>query len=108
MSDLNAVTLSEKEAAARLQELHENERRLSDSLIRMKAEHGSASKDLASLQETSREKFGTDDIGELRQMYRKGLETNTESILAYEAGLQDIEKLLNAATEQLSQVDSQG
>lgn len=99
-SEVNAI-LSEKDAIARLQSLDEVERRLSDTLIRMKTEFSVTDKELASLRSTAKEKFGTDDIAELRELYREGLKVNSDNIFEYEAKLSDAEKLINAASEQL-------
>lgn len=108
MSNQPVPTLSEKEAAARLQDLSEKELQLSHSLIRMKAEHEMASKELANLKAIALEKFGTDDIASLRLLYKEGLESNSSKILAFEEGLSDIEKLLNAASQQLAELNAQG
>jgi hypothetical protein len=100
--------MSEKEAIDKLQQLKEKERTLNEKLIRMKAESSSVSKELDALKADARAEFGTDNLEELRALYRKNMEENSASIIQFSKGLEDIELILGHVESQLKELDQQG
>lgn len=97
--------LSERDASSRLLALNAKERNISNEIIRMKAELSAVERELAKARSDAKERFGTDDLDELRLLYRQSLESNSAKIMGYSEGLDDAQKLVDHMNESLRQLE---
>lgn len=100
--------LSDKEAVAKLQHLHQVERTLSETIIQLKTEHSVASANLEAIKAEARADFGTDDLEKLRELYRNILEQNSSSILSFEEGILNAQAVVDRVKQGLRALDEQG
>jgi coproporphyrinogen III oxidase-like Fe-S oxidoreductase len=102
---IEKTTLTDKEAVAKLQELHQKERALSEIIMKMKAEQSVTLSSLEQLKSEARQEFGTDNIEELRKMYRTLMEQNSASIIEYEKGIQHASSVVEQIKQSLAELD---
>ena len=76
--------LSEKQAIERLQSLSTTVQNLNERIIRLKTQKEQTEKDLAAIERRSIEEFGTCNINDMRDIYRKRISEQSKSILEYE------------------------
>jgi hypothetical protein len=96
--------MQKNEMAQRLTALNERERKTQDEEIRIRAKADGIKAQLEAAQQEAREKFGTDNLAELRQKYTKAREEDTRALGQYEETLQMREEILDTITRNLDQL----
>jgi hypothetical protein len=96
--------MQKNEMAQQLTALNERERKSQDQEIRIRAQADGIKTQLEAAQQEAREKFGTDDLAELRQKYTKAREEDTRALGQYEETLQMREEILDTITRNLDQL----
>lgn len=96
---------TDQEAVAKLQQLHQFERKLSDTIIQLRAEHSLTSTTLEALKAEALAEFKTSDIVALRELYRNIMEENTSNIKAFELSLNTTNEVLEKVKAALAELD---
>jgi hypothetical protein len=93
--------MQKNEMAQRLTSLNERERKTQDEEIRIRAQAENIQTQLETAQREAREKFGTDDLTELRQKYSKARDEDLRAMGEYEETLKTREEILDAISHNL-------
>lgn len=80
--------------ATELANLKEREQVARDAEVRLKTQLESVQAELEKACKEAREKFGTDDLAELRTMYSKALDEDQKAIEAFRESIELREKLI--------------
>ena len=86
----------------RLNTLRQRERSANEKLMRLKIELQNMRDALAKAKKEARGQFGTDDVSELREMYRKTLAENAAAVQSYEQGIGEVERIISEIESRLS------
>lgn len=95
--------MQKNEMAQRLAQLKEREQKTREQEIRIRAQEESVLAELEKTKKTVIEEFGTDDLGVLRENYKRAKEEDARAISAYEEGVNVREQLI---TTILSEVEN--
>lgn len=96
--------MQKNEMAQRLTALNERERKTQDDEIRIRAQAENIQTQLEAAQREAREKFGTDDLAELRQKYSKARDEDLRAMGEYEQTLTMREEILDTISQNLDKL----
>mgnify|MGYP003406958287 CR=1 FL=1 len=96
--------MQKNEMAQRLTALNDRERKTQDQEIKIRAQAENIQVQLEAAQKEAREKFGTDDLAELRQKYSKAREEDTRALGEYEQTLSMREEILDTISQNLDKL----
>lgn len=107
MSEENKV-LTEEEQIQRHQDLTKRSKALNDRFIRLQAEHEGLKRNYEREVEEAKKEFGTSDIDELREKYKKERVEGSENIILAEKELSEIESIIAAIDAKREEYSLQG
>jgi hypothetical protein len=96
--------MQKNEMAQRLTSLNERERKTQDEEIRIRAQAENIQTQLEAAQKDAREKFGTDDLTELRQKYSKARDEDLRAMDEYDQTLSLREEILDTISQSLDKL----
>lgn len=96
--------MQKNDMAQRLTSLNERERKTQDDEIRIRAQAENIQTQLEAAQKDAREKFGTDDLTELRQKYSKARDEDLRAMGEYEQTLSLREEILDTISQNLDKL----
>lgn len=94
--------LTASDALKKQQELYARERKASDEIIRLQSRFESVSSELEQSRAEAMQRFGTSDIGQLRDQYRQIMQANEKSLAAFESNIADAENIIAQINNELN------
>lgn len=85
--------------------LTERKNALSVRLIRLQSHQESVQRELAQAKKEAKKNFGTDNLEELRSLYKKRSDQAQSELASFENGLNELEKALDSIDEKLRSIN---